>query len=300
MTINHTNNELNIDLTIRWQTWGEEGLPADFERRLQLIGTFSMEALARLVELSGELERNLERRAPRGAVDHFMAASIDWVDYLDRMATVRTLEYLGQPRMKPVSWLRRTSPDAHSRRRILTGIEDGLVCFSSLSSWRRTGPVGALDSGMASGELGLLSTSGVLRDDSGTVTHLQGAGTMRATTCGYPAAVPRTMQIARWAQSSFTELVSHAQPDELLLYGGTSEEPTKIQSLILMNVGKALATAGLAGDPTVTPLSIRNTAARRIHDSSGLEAASAFLGHKDFDSVAREIGIRPHLAKRSR
>jgi integrase len=67
-----------------------------------------------------------------------------------------------------------------------------------------------------------------------------------------------------------------------------------------MVVRKALVRAGLGEDPTVTPLSVRNTAGRRVYDERGLEAAAAFLGHQDLMSVAREIGVREHRPTRQR
>ena len=108
------------------------------------------------------------------------------------------------------------------------------------------------------------------------------------------------MEIPLWARACFTQLAKNAVATRPLLYAGSSHEPKKIQSLILMNLGKALSLAGLASDPTVTPLSIRNTAGRRAYESGGIEAAANLLGLEDFNSVAREIGLRPHLPTRKK
>jgi hypothetical protein len=300
MTTNYVTNELTIDLATRWESWGDEGFPKDFERRLRAIGTFSDEALLRIKELTTELETRLETRAPLSAIGHFTAAANGLTDYLDRNATIRCLEYLDQPRMKPVTWGGRASPDVHMRRRPLTDIEMGLTRFCSLSSWRRSGPVGALDAGMASGELGVLLPAGVRCDANTQATHLEGTGTLRPVTCGYPVAAPRTMEIPTWARSTFSSLLVNADPARPILYGGDSVDPGKIQSLILMNINKVLALAGLAHDPAVKPLSIRNTTARRAYGSGGIEAAAELLGMQDFNSVAREIGIKAHLPARKR
>ena len=133
---------------------------------------------------------------------------------------------------------------------------------------------------MASGELGVLLPAGVRCDANTQATHLEGTGTLRPVTCGYPVAAPRTMEIPTWARSTFSSLLVNADPARPILYGGDSVDPGKIQSLILMNINKVLA--------------------RRAYGSGGIEAAAELLGMQDFNSVAREIGIKAHLPARKR
>jgi hypothetical protein len=291
MTTNHETQQLSIEVTARWAHWGNEGLPSEFERRLHHHKTFSDQALALLVELGAELELRVDRKGPLVAVTQFVAAATDFTDYLNRMAVVRCLEYLDEPRLKPVSWCAKTPPDANIRSRPLTEIEIGLVRYASLTYAMSAGAVGAFDAGMASCELGSLLPAGVLIDVGGRASHLVGPQSRCAA---------RTMEIPRWAQTTFDALLENAHPTLPILYGGTQVNPVKIQSLILMNVRKALILAGLANDMTVKPLSIRNTAALRAHESGGLEAAAKLLGSQNFDSVAREIGIKEKLAVRKR
>jgi hypothetical protein len=68
-----------------------------------------------------------------------------------------------------------------------------------------------------------------------------------------------------------------------------------------MRLRKVLTVAGLGGDPTVKPLSIRNTFGRDHHDRTGdLLGTAALFGHEDLMSVAREIGLRPHPLRQER
>jgi hypothetical protein len=133
----------------------------------------------------------------------------------------------------------------------------------------------------------------------GVIIHLDAPGTERPGGFGYTAAKPRRLDVPSWAVPRFKELMVNTGDDQLLLYGGSSNNQGKIQSSILMTVGKVLGAAGLSGDPTAKPQSIRNTAARKLFDHEGLEAAAHLLGHDDFTVVAEKIGLRPRRATRS-
>lgn len=298
---NSKHTSLNNDiLATRWSIWGEEGLPDNLESRLHATNTYSPAAITQLVALANELSERLEHRAPVGAVDHFLAAGDEWTERLNRRTTLRVLERLnhlpGAPLAKP-DWL---TPKATLRRRLLTELEIGLVRHCSLDSPLCASTVGALDGGAASGELPKIVPPTVRRDPKGLPTHLDGLGTKRPSPFGYPAAAPRTISIPHWSRPSWARLLPNTPEDAPILYTGASSDSAKIQSAILMSANKALAKAGLGDDPTAKPLSIRNTAARRVYDDQGLEAAARFLGHGDFMSVAREIELREHLPVRER
>ena len=293
--INHSNG-----FATRWTTWENEGLPNNLAARLRAIGTYSESAVALLIELTDELEANLTKWSPAGAVDRFICSTDDWTERLNRWACVRALECLDRLPCSPLPRPQWCPPEPNLRRRTFTDVEIGLVRHCSLGAATRAGAVGALDAGAASGELHGLTPTEVRRDDRGAPTHLEGKGTVRDVPFGYPTAAARTLEIPAWAGTAFATLVAHTEPTELLLYSGNSNENPKIQSSILMGVKKVLTQAGLGDDPTVKPISIRNTAARRVYESGGIEAAARFLGHDDWMSVAKEIGIRKHLSARKR
>ncbi len=284
----------------RWQTWHEEGLPENLATRLRATGVYSEAAIETVTGLAGELETLLEHHAPLRAINYFLAEPTLWVERLDRWASLQVLERLSQlsgPGLRRPRW---EAPSRTLRRRTFTEVESGLVRHSALGSVARCASVGALDAGLASGELNRFRGSAVLCDETRTVCAVMAPGTERESSFGYPVAAPRRLEVPTWARASLTRLADGAPSDSLLLYGGRSNDPGKVQSSILMVVRKALVRAGLGEDPTVTPLSVRNTAGRRVYDGHGLEAAAAFLGHQDLMSVAREIGVREHRPARRR
>lgn len=156
-----------------------------------------------------------------------------------------------------------------------------------------------LDAGGISGELGRLHGVDVVSRDGGGFA-VAAPGTMRTQRFGYTMAAPRTLEIGDWASGKFETLSKATSPEDLLLYAGSATTPAKIQSSILMNVTSTLNYAGFGADPTVRPLSIRNTAGRRAYEEGGLEAAAALLGHDDYNAVAQKIGLRGRKAVRLR
>ena len=298
-TTNTTTPKDTVNAT-RWRIWHEEGLPINLDPRLRAIGTYSEAAITRVTSLAGELETLLERYEPTRAIDRFLAGSGEWNERLERWASLHVLERLSQltgTGLKRPSW---QPPSTTLRRRVLFDVEIGLVRHSSLDSVVRCASVGSLDMGLASGELNRFCERAILWDGSQLATAVSAPGTERASAFGYPVAAPRQLPVPNWARPSISQLATGAPSDSLLLYGGRSTDPDKIQSSILMVVRKALVRAGLGDDPTITPLSIRNTAGRHVYDAHGLEAAAAFLGHDDLMSVAREIGVREHRPTRMR
>lgn len=297
----NTNNitSSSVDFHTRYETWQREGLPLNPTTRLRAIGTYDDAALATVEVLVTELSQRMERDHAGAAVDTFLAASASWKDGNARYATLRSLEFLSQlpgeaqPR-------RHADAPANLRRRVLSSLERGLVRHAALSATMRVVLIGALDAGIASAELARLDTSHLARDTQGRPTHYLAPGSTRESASGYPAAAPRTLVIPTWSQEALAFVAKSTPASAPLLYNGTSTSPTRQQSTILMAVNGCLERAGFGDDKTVTPLSVRNTAARAIYDESGLEAAAAFLGHEDLGSVAREIGIREHRPLRKR
>ena len=68
-----------------------------------------------------------------------------------------------------------------------------------------------------------------------------------------------------------------------------STESTRAAHSVTVRLGHVLRDAGLAGRPGVTARSIRLTAARRVLDTEGIEAAARFLGSPSLDNTARAL-----------
>ena len=299
MTTTTKPNKSVSDPALRWISWGEDGLPFNARQRLAQTGTFAASALDAFGTYVEELEELLERRSPRGAVDAFLASNDAWGERVNRFATVRTLERLSQMKVPALARPQWALPQAHMRRRPLTELEIGTVRYYSLRNGLHAASVGAFDAGALSGELPGLFTSGV-HFDANLATRIEVGGTERAIACGYPVAAPRTLEVPAWCQVAISELATSIDATRPLLYGGSKTDPADIESAILMNISNVLKDAGLRGDPSVKPLSIRNTAGRRARELGGIEAAAKLLGHDDLMSVAREIGVRPHTPVRVR
>lgn len=285
--------------TTRWDLWADRGLPTGIDAALAARGTHSTAAIATVAALAAELESRLEHLRPPAAVDRFLAAGEAWEDRLDRWSTLRTLERLAHLPAKPLPWPGWAPPDPNLRRRPLTSVEIGLVRLSALRTKAKAALVGALDAGLASGELPLVAADQIVVAD-GAPAAMRAPGTCRDNRSGYPEAFARRLDIHSWCRPAFTAAVEHQAAGPRLLYQGNSATHATIQSAQLMAVGTVLADAGLAGDPTVKPLSIRNTAGRHAYETAGrsIEAAADLLGHDDLMFVAREIGIRPHRPTR--
>jgi hypothetical protein len=281
--------------------WADEGLPAGSVSRLTASGVMPASATGTFEHLTGELADRLEHHQPLRAIDMFLANGSTWEDRLDRRACVLLLAYLGQLRDVSLPWPGWQPDDPNTRRRVLTGIERTLVRFCSLASDPSAASVGALDAGAASGELSKITRHHVIVDNDAEPHQLAMPGTERSNNGGgHSPAAPRTLDLPVWCRPRYTRQLAATFTDGPLLCNSKADVEHKIQSAILMNVTKVLASAGLGDDPTVQPLSIRNTAARAVRDEAGIEAAAQLIGIDDLMAVGREIGIRPHPVRRVR
>lgn len=288
------------DIASRWEQWRKDEFPRHIERRLRAVGTFSDQAVESISEYSDELERLLAVGPALRAIDIFFARGTKQSNRLDRYTTIRVLETLDQVKGEPIEWPKGWAPeDPNQRERILQDTEIGLVRLISTTSAAKTGPIAALDAGAISGELGLLRGTDLVKLDKGGY-EITAPGTERASSFGYTVAAARTLAINSWATSRLNILADATEPGDLLFYDGSATTPNKIQSSILMNVSNTLWRAGLSQDPTVRPLSIRNTAGWRAYKKGGLEEAAKFLGHDNYTSVAKKIGLRAHAPARKR
>lgn len=295
-----TNKPTNhFDIAQRWEHWTKDEYPRRIEQRLRSVGTFSEGAVERICELSDELERLLNVSPALRAIDFFLSRATTHAHRLDRYSAIRALEVLDQIKGNPIPWPGWLPENANLRERVLRDIEIGVVRLVALKSALKTGPVAVLDAGGISGELGLLHGADLASRGSAGFT-VSAPGTLRQERFGYTMAFPRTLQIGKWASGKFETLSEATSPEDLLLYAGSATKQERIQSSILMNVTSTLSYAGIGADPTVRPLSIRNTAGLRAYEEGGLEAAATLLGHDDYNSVAQKIGLQARKPVRVR
>ena len=278
-----------------WQTWTAGGTPTAAPG---LSSRFlDDESRAVFTELCNELRDRLATRIdPVRAVDGFLAQGETLEERRNRSATVRILEKLSGMRVKadPLpTWL----SAVNERRRPFTVVEAVLVRLCAYESPRRANLVGFSEAGLGSGELHLILPDDVTLDSNLRATHVVARGTQRSNRAGYPVAAPRRLTIPGWAQDSIGSHAATARQGQPMLYDGKATDPQDRQSSVLTTIGNVLEDAGLKQDPTVSPLSIRNTAALVRYRAEGIEAAASFLGIDDLNSVLREIGVRPHLTR---
>lgn len=100
---------------------------------------------------------------------------------------------------------------------------------------------------------------------------------------------PRTVTLDDWQSRIIrTRLSVLTGRDRTLpfVYDGTEPGTAKAQASASGNLARVLRVAGLGDDPTLTPTSIRNTCARRLHDDgTRLEDIAVATGAKSLDRL---------------
>lgn len=278
----------------RWAAWEDEGLPEGMGDRLAAAGLADAAATREVDRLAGDLDARLARQPAELAVDGFLAAGDGWADRLDRRAVLRIGEVLSMLPVAALSWPGWAHPDPHARRRPLRPVELTLVRLVARRGRLLRGlAVAVAEAGAASGELALLRVADAAVDADGKA-WLALPGCRRAR--------PRRRPLPGWARPLLQGRQETVDGDQarLLLYDGASSDDGRIQSAVLMQLGAALGDAGLTGDPSVAPLSLRNTTGRAIHETSGIEAAADALGAARLDPLRAELGLVAHQPPRRR
>jgi hypothetical protein len=286
------------DPQARWEPWEDGALPTDIGRRAVLAGCLDPQAEAAVDSHVGHLAGLLDHHDPIAAVTRFLAEPQGHDERLERRAVLRLAERLTlPPGCPPLDWPGWEDPDPNQRRRVLNPIEIAVVRLYSTRTSQRGSIIGLLDTGGSSGELVALTQDAFTTND-GVPSAVQLPGTGRATNIGPEARVRRLRPLPAWSRPHLAKRL--ALPDQSnVLYDGQAHDAARVQSAILMNVRKVLQDAGLAGDPTVQPASIANTAGRALYDVTGnLEDVAVAMGVDNLDRLRREIGIRPHRAHR--
>jgi len=272
-------------------------MPEDVADRLAAVGLCSPRAIDRGGVLMRELADRVEAQLAVIAIDRFLAAGREWHDRLDRRAVVELARLVSDLERGPVVWPGWQPDAATVRRRVLRDLEMALIRM--IAARRVTAAtaatVGLCEAGAASGELAQVTPEDVRTraDGSPEAVWLPGGG--RA---GYA----RERPLPAWVRPLIARRLQAAAGEPLgrLAYAGAAVWAHKQQSAVLMNLNTVLRNAGLGGDPTVKPLSVRNTAARAIYDRDGLEPAAAAVGAGSYDAVACEIGLKAHPPVRRR
>lgn len=102
----------------------------------------------------------------------------------------------------------------------------------------------------------------------------------------------RTNPLDGWAKRTvarFFKYNPNLEPDALLCVSGRTNEIRAAHS-VTVRLREALIDAGIAGRDGVSARSIRLTAARRVLDEAGIEAATRFLGGTCLTAAADALG----------
>ena len=115
---------------------------------------------------------------------------------------------------------------------------------------------------------------------------------LEAGTVAFRGPAARTNRLEGWAAEAVDAFVGTRPPipaEQLLCTSGRTGQFQAAHS-VTVRLGEVLADAGIAGRAGVTARSIRLTAARRVLETSGIEAAANFLGSASLDTTADALG----------
>ncbi len=284
----------------RAHQWRDLSLGTAGIDRLRHLRTHDEATLAQLEMLAVELAERLDTAPVAEALQGFVADAEDHRDALDRLAVIHTIEVVeGRSRPKgqrtgllPITWPGWVDPeDPHRVKRILTDLELGLVRLCALErSAQHAATIALGECGALAGELPHIVASLV---ETNTHTVLLPGGV--------DGLDPRQAVLPSWgADVVLHRATVYAGTDQPLLYGGRSTELAKIQSSISMNAKKVFRLAGLGGDTSVSFGSLRHTAARKVLDVSGTDAAVEFLGESNYEAVRTKLAMRKAAPQRRR
>ena len=109
--------------------------------------------------------------------------------------------------------------------------------------------------------------------------------------CGSAKTEPRRAKLTDWSIPVLARRLERAWPtDRSLTYEGKGSAAS-MQASSSMAIARILNSAGLRGDPSVKPESVRAWAGRRIWVETGrIESAAAALGCMSLDTAAGIVG----------
>ena len=111
-------------------------------------------------------------------------------------------------------------------------------------------------------------------------------------TVAFRGGMPRINPLCEWATDTITGFVRNnhllAESDLLAVTGNPDLE--RATATVTARLWEVLKDSGIAGRPGITARSIRLTAALRVLNRSGIEAAAHFLGSPSLDNTAAVLG----------
>jgi len=115
---------------------------------------------------------------------------------------------------------------------------------------------------------------------------------LRDATVSFRGKAARTNPLGGWSQRTVARFIEHNPPSEegaLFCVSGRTDELRAAHS-VTVRLGEVLRDAGISGRAGVSARSIRLTAARRVLETDGIEAAARFLGSVSLDTAADALG----------
>lgn len=289
----------------RWDLWKEDGFPIQHLRlRLGAVGDDG--AAASIVEPLAEEPVDLLKRHDAGvAIELFLSEDAAWASQLERLATLRCLELLdglnGPP--LPFPGLAPSGEDVHLRYRVLNPVESANLRLASRSNTQRQALLGFMEETATSGEIAGTTTDAIELGAGGTAQALLPG----VRSSGGIAVADRVIKLSGVGANAVSTLLrrhgaaGRPATSHWLVNSRQGIGSQKLADAIGMVATALMREAGLKGDPTVAPMSIRNTAGRRIYAAGGLEAAALRMGLLNrFDDLRTQIGLQPWPAPRSR
>ena len=172
-------------------------------------------------------------------------------------------------------------PTDYTSVRPLTGDEDVLVCqrAESALAWSGLGVlVGAARGGGTAKEIAALRLGDV---------------DLEAATVAFGGPAARINPLDGWSVEMMRRFLVNQRSKPLgaddLLCVSAGSDPVRAAHSVTVRLGNVLRDAGLKGRPGVSARSIRLTAARRVLDFDGIEAAARFLGVPSLDTAAAAL-----------
>jgi hypothetical protein len=249
----------------------------------ELASTHTRADRCELTTIADTLATEAPSRPLPSVVDRLLARPTSFTERADTLAAINTLIAIGMLDLPLISWPG-WRPDTDAAKRLLRPLEFALVRHLAGRSLVATTEIAALEAGAASGELPTIHAEHLRYDHD----HAELLLTLPGTTI----TAARELHLAAWAIPAVTRL-TRQRPTGPLLYRGTSTDPAKRESAVLMSVRKTLTRAGLGPDPTITPESVRNSGARlayeRAEPHAALQTAAKTLGITNLDRVAERI-----------
>ena len=284
--------------------WGDLELSEVAVARLRARRTHDEPTIAVLVGLATEICETRDESGPLAALTAFFDAATCYEDALDRLAAMHTIEFLEQRQplngqqqgLRPAVFPGWVNPvDPHRVKRVLRPLELSLLRLVALShKLQQVAIIAFGEAGAAVGELPQIPVSTINQGSYEVI--LPG---------GVDGLAERIAALPHWAGKHVESLATHLATgldadSTLLVYGGASQDPSKIQSAIAMNATNLFRRIGLGGDASVSFGSLRNTAARNVYTVAGTDAAVEFLGVSSYDLCRQHIGLTRTPQRRER